>query len=353
MLSPSPLVRASGIHRRHFTQVLLGGALGASVVMAQSPGDLPKLTLLTNDSSALTHLPVLLAEHLGFFKAEGLSVDILDQASSAMSVESLSGGGLLAWSAPFDHVLAMPRHPGSWVSIMQTGRTPQLALGVNRKTPAFFKRMPDLAGRLVGVLELDSHARRCVDYAMVLAGGRPASVNFVALGGAPAAALALRNGSVDALCAPDPLMTLLEKKADIEVVRNWRAIKDSQRLFAGAMPGNCLIVSQAMLTQHPKICQALVFGVARAIKWLRTAGPTDLLRHMLDNPMFVDRAIYLNAVDNMRESFATDGVMSNDAAQTALRLRNVLEPQFKSARRELAPPYTNEFAMRARKRFSL
>jgi len=352
MLSPSPLVHVSGIHRRHFTQVLLGGALGASVVMAQSPGNLPKVTLLINDSSALTHLPVLLAEQLGYFKAEGVSVDILDQASIVMSVESLSGGGLLAWSAPFDHVLAMPRHPGSWVSIMKTGRTPQLALGVNRNTPVFFKRMPDLAGRRVGVFELDSHARRCVDYAMVLAGGSPASLNYLALG-APAAVLALRNGSLDAVCAPDPLMTLLEKKADIEVVRNWRAIKDSQRLFAGAMPGNCLIVSQAMLTQHPKICQALVFGVARAIKWLRTAGPTDLLRHMLDNPMYVDRAIYLNAVDNMRESFATDGVMSNDAAQTALRLRNVLEPQFKSARRELAPPYTNEFAIQARKRFAL
>ncbi len=350
--SASPLVHASGIHRRLFTQALLGGALGASVVMAQSPSDLSKVTLLINDSSALTHLPVLLAEHLGYFKAEGVSVDILDQASTVMSVESLSGGGLLAWSAPFDHVLAMPRHPGSWVSIMKTGRTPQLALGINRNTPAFFKRMPDLAGRRVGVLDLDSHARRCVDYAMVLAGGSPASLNYLALG-APAAALALRNGSLDAVCAPDPLMTLLEKKADIEVVRNWRAIKDSQRLFAGAMPGNCLIVSQAMLTQHPKICQSLVFGVARALKWLRTAGPTDLLRHMLDNPMFVDRAIYLNAVDNMREGFATDGVMSKEAAQTALRLRNVLEPQFKQARSELAPPYTNEFAMQARKRFAL
>jgi NitT/TauT family transport system substrate-binding protein len=351
-LSQSPVLCPRGMNRRYFTQALLGGALGVSVALAQAPTELPKLTLLVNDSSSLTHLPVLLAEHLGFFKAEGLSVDILDQASSAMSLASLSTGGLQAWSAPYDQVLVVPRKDFLGVSIMQIGRTPQLALGVSRKTMTTFKRIPDLAGRRVGVMELDSQARRCVDYAMVLAGDSPASVQYLAMGSASHAISALRNGTVDALCMQDPAMTLLEKKGDVDIVRNFRSAKETQRLFAGPMPGNCLIVSQAMVNKHPQVCQALVSGVSRALKWLRTAGPSDLLRNMIDNPILLDRAVYLNAVDNMRESFAMDGVMSTDAAQTALRLRNVLEPQFKAARNDLGPTYTNQFAVQAKKRFA-
>ncbi|NDC60891.1 MAG: hypothetical protein EBZ60_02555 [Betaproteobacteria bacterium] len=352
-LSLSPLQLPSGLSRRHFTQALLGGALGVSLAMAQTPTDLPKLTLLLNDSSALTHLPVLLAEQLGFFKAEGLTVDILDQASTAVTLELFASDGVQAWSAPYDQVLVMPRKSLIGLSIMQTGRTPQLALGVSRKSMPSFKRIPELSGRRVGVMELDSHARRCVDYAMVLAGDSPASVQYLAVGSASHAITALRNGALDALCMQDPLMTLLEKKGDIDIVRNFRAAKETQRLFAGPMPGNSLIVSQTMLSNHPQVCQALVSGVSRSLKWLRTAGPSDLLRNMTDNPILIDRAIYLNAVDNMRESYAMDGVMSTEAAQTALRLRDVLEPQYKALRKDMGPTYTNEFALKAKKRFAV
>jgi NitT/TauT family transport system substrate-binding protein len=259
---------------------------------------------------------------------------------------------LFVWSAPYDQLLHVPRKE-PWVAIMQTGRTPQLALGVSRKTMSHFKRLQDLHGRRMGVSALDSQARRCVDYAMVLSGDSPNELNHVAVGHASQAILALRNGQLDALCMPDPVMTLLERKGDLDIVRNFRSARESQRLFAGPMPGHSLMTTQDMVRKHPQACQALVFGVVRALKWLRTAGPSDLLSNMLDNPILLDRAIYLNAIDNMRESYSLDGMMTNEAAQTALRLRNVLEPQAKNLRRELGLTYTNEFAMQARKRFKV
>ena len=342
----------SGVTRRHWSLGLLAGALGLGTWagMAQASDDLPKLTLLVNDTSALNHLPVLLAEHLGFFKAEGLRVDILDQSSTAATLETLSDGGVYIWSAPYDQTLNPAAKHLSLMSLMQTGRTPQLALGVSPKSVFNFKRMQDLAGKRVGVMELDSQARRCVDYAMVLAGGNPSSLTHVAMGSNSYAIAALRNGTVDALCAPDPVMTLLQKKDDVDIVRNFRSAKDTQRLFAGPMPGNCLLASQPLVKKHPQLCQAVVTGVARSLKWLRTAGPSDLLGNMLENPILMDRAVYLSAVDNMRESFSMDGIMSTDAMQTAMRLRNVLEPQHAEWRKDLLSTYTNEFALKAQKR---
>ena len=346
---------SGGINRRRWFLGLLAGALGLGALAgsANANSDLPKLTLLVNDTSSLTHLPVLLAEHLGFFKDEGLRVDILDQSSSAVTLETLATGGVYIWSTPYDQLFNPAVKSLALVSLMQTGRTPQLALGVSRKSMANFKRMQDLAGKRIGVIELDSQARRCVDYAMVLAGGSPSSLNHVAMGSASHAISAMRNGTVDALCAPDPVMTLLEKKDDVDIVRNFRSAKDTQRLFAGPMPGHCLLAPQAFVKKQPQLCQAVVSGVARSLKWLRTAGPSDLLSQMLENPILLDRAVYLSAVDNMRESFSMDGLMFNDAVQTAFRLRNVLEPQQSEWRKELLSTYTNEFALKAQKRFKV
>jgi NitT/TauT family transport system substrate-binding protein len=344
-----------GISRRHWSLGLLAGALGLGGLASAyaATNDLPKLTLLVNDTSTLNHLPVLLAEHLGFFKAEGLSVDILDQTSSVVTQETMASGGVYVWSAPYDLLFSPAAQGLGLMSIMQIGRTPQLALGVSRKTLPNFKRMQDLAGKRIGVMELDSQARRCVDYAMVVGGGSPASLIHVGMGSASHAMTALRNGAVDALCGPDPLMTLLEKKDDIDIVRNFRSDKDTRRLFAGPVPGNCLIAPQSLVKKHPQLCQGVVSGVARSLKWLRTAGPSDLLGNMLDNPILLDRAVYLSAVDNMRESFSLDGLMSNEAVQAALRLRNVLEPQHAEGRKSLQASFTNEFALKAQKRFKV
>ena len=106
------------------------------------------------------------------------------------------------------------------------------------------------------------------------------------------------------------------------------------------------------MKKQPQLCQAVVSGVARSLKWLRTAGPSDLLSHMQDNPVLLDRALYLSAVDNTRESYSMDGLMSNDAIQAALRLRNVLEPQ-SDWRKDVVATYTNEFALKAQKRFKV
>ena len=188
--------KIGGLNRRRWSQGVLAGALGLNILSAAWADNTPtKLTLLLDDTSSMSHLPVLLAEQLGFFKAEGLTVDILEQSNPAFSLDTLFSGGLFVWSAPYDQLLQVPRK-APCVAIMQTGRTPQLALGVSRKTMPSFKRMQDLQGRRLGVSALDSQARRCIDYAMVLSGGSPSDLNHVAVGHASQAILALRQGNV-------------------------------------------------------------------------------------------------------------------------------------------------------------
>jgi len=344
------------VSRRVWTQALLA-TTAAMVLSPQSVGaeqaEKIRVHLLLDDVSSMLHLPVLLAQHLGYFKAEGLQVDVIEQSLSA-TTQALSPAPVLqVWSTPLVQSLQAARTADPLLSVVQTGRTPQLALGAPRRMLTGIKSLKELEGKKIGIMEAGSLAQLCVDYAVLLAGGNPKNINYVVLGNPLTAITMLRGGGIEFLCASDPLITMLEKKGEIESLRNFRSLKETQRAFGGLLPGNALLVPASLATKNPELCQSLVNAVVRAVKWLRTAGPSDLLGTMLDSTYLTDRAIYLNAVDNMRESYAIDGMLSNEAFALALRVCNTLDPASSAERKKNGSFYTNEFVLQAKKIFKV
>lgn len=344
------------VSRRVWTQCLLA----TSAAMVLSPQTLLaeqaekiRVHLLLDDVSSMQHLPVLLAQHLGYFKAEGLQVDVIEQSFAPSAQHSNSTSVLQVWSAPLVQSLQAARPSDPLLSVVQTGRTPQLALAAPRKMLTGMKSLKELEGKKIGIMEAGSLAQLCVDYAVLLAGGNPKNINYVVLGNPLTAITMLRGGGIEFICASDPLITMLEKKGEIESLRNFRSLKDTQRAFRGLLPGNALLVPALLATKNPELCQSLVNAVLRAVKWLRTAGPSDLLGNMLESTYLTDRAIYLNAVDNMRESYAIDGMLSTEAFALALRVCNTLDPASAVDRKKSGGFYTNEFVLQAKKRFKV
>ena len=333
------------------TSALLAATLSPVSAQAQTI-DKTKLTMVLDDSASLIHLPVLLALHLGYFKAEGLQMDVVEQPLLP-DAQRHAPAGLLVRSAPLIYGLQSSDMEDPWVAVAQTSRTPQFAIAVTKKALPGFKSVRDIEGRKVGLMETGSLAQYCVDHTLMLAGGDPKTIHYVSLGNPQTAMNQLRSGAIDLMCISDPLLTLLEKKGDLELLRSFRSLKGTQRVFGGLMPGNSLLVPASLVRKQPQVCQALVNGVVRANKWLRTAGPSDLLNTMLDSSYLTDRAIYLNAVDNMRESYSVDGALSADAFALAIKLCKAVIPQWGQGGRRLNNAYTNEFVLQAKKRFKV
>lgn len=313
----------------------------------------PRVTLLLDDRSSLSHLPLLLAEQLGFFKAEGIEVEMLEQANHVAGASALSITNPDVLCIPYENALLFKAKGIHMVSLAQIARTPQWVLGVSNKNVPSYKSLADLRGKRMGLIDAEGSAQRCLNFILLRAGMKPSQLNWVNLNSSVHAMVALRNGQVDALFAADPLMTALEKKDDVTVVTNLRTLKQTQRIFSGPLPGNSLLVSQAFAQQHPQTCQALVAAVVRSLKWLRTAGPSDLLRTMVDNPVLPDRLVYLNAIDNVRESFSLDGWLSTEAQQASVRMLGMLDPSWASANVAWQNTARNDFVRQAKQRFRI
>jgi NitT/TauT family transport system substrate-binding protein len=329
----------------------------ACMVLAPSQvraaGDKFHLTLALDDKASLSHLPLFLAEQLGFFAAEGLVVDLVEQPSQSQAIAGLTHGSINVLCAPYENALLLQHRGFDAVSVVQIARTPQWVLGVSNKNVPNFRKLADLRGKRIGMIDPEGSAHRCLSMSLLRAGIPPNEINAVYIQSSVHALVAMRSGAVDALFASDPLMTALEKKDEVTVVSNFRTLKQTQRVFGGLLPGNGLIASRAMVEKNSQVFQSLVAAVMRSLKWLRTAGPSDLLRYLVDNPVLPDRLVYLNAVDNLRESFSRDGWLSNEAQQVSIRMLGLLDPSFNSRSKEWQSTVHNDFVKVAKQRLRM
>jgi NitT/TauT family transport system substrate-binding protein len=176
-------------------------------------------------------------------------------------------------------------------------------------------------------------------------------VSYVGVGTASGALAALRSGQIDAMSNTDPVMTMLEQKGDVKIVSDTRTLKGTQEVFGGPMPAACFYVPASFVKANPNTCQALANAIVHSLKWLQTAGPSDIIKTVPESYLLGDRALYLASFSKVREAIAVDGIMPDDGAKTALRALASFEPDIKPQKIDLSRTYTNEFARRAKDKY--
>lgn len=267
----------------------------------------------------------------------------------------------------FDHTLSLQTRKQYYQSFVQLARTPQLVLGVSTRQAATYRTAADLRGKKIGLpasgISASTLANLLSNRVLERAGLSAADVSYVSFDNLQAVLLAFRQGQIDALCHTDPVMTMLEQKGDIKVICDTRTLKATLDWFGGPMPAACLYARLDFVQNHPNTCQALTNGIVRALKWLQTAGPSDLIKAVPEAHFQGDRAAYLASFNKLREAISPDGVLPAEAAQTAWRvLGNVLNPSstepagvaaVTAPKIILTRAYTNTYALRAKAYFKV
>ena len=205
-------------------------------------------------------------------------------------------------------------------------RAPQIAFGVSTRAFAASARVADLKGRKIAVAAPGSSAQLVTALVLARAGLTLQDVHLVETGGVGTALQAVRSGGADAIAHTEPVITMLEQKGDIRIVSDTRSLKGSQDVFGGAMPSTCLFAPAQSVQNHANTMQALTNAVVHALKWLQTAGPSDLIKVVPESYLLGDRGLYLTSFSKIRESIALDGLIADDGAKTALRVLASLDP---------------------------
>ena len=330
---------------------LVAAAVAAPVLRAQQKLERTSIAMSVGGKAAFYYLPLTIAEQLGYFRAEGLDVEISDFAGGARALQAVVGGSADVCSGAFEHTINLQSKNQFFQAFVLQGRAPQIAIGISNKTLPDYKALADLRGRKIGVSAPGSSTNMVANLVLSRAGIPAGDVSFIGVGTAAGALAALRSGQIDAMSNTDPVMTMLEQKGDVRIVSDTRTLKGTQDVFGGAMPAACLYAPLEFIRKNPNTTQALANAIVRSLKWLQTAGPSDIIKTVPESYLLGDRALYLASFSKVREAISPNGLVPDEGPKTALRALASFDPSVKADKIDLEKIYTNDFASKAKDKY--
>jgi len=311
----------------------------------------PKVSIAVGGKNLFYYLPLTIAEQLGYFKDEGLQVEISDFAGGSKALQALVGGSADVVSGAYEHTINMQAKGQHITAFVLQGRAPQIVFGVSTKTLPNYKSIADLKGKKIGVTAPGSSTNMMADFVLAKGGLKPTDVSFVGVGAAAGALSALRSGQIDAISNLDPVITMLEQSNDIKVISDTRTLKDTNAIFGGPMPAGSLYTTEEFLKKYPNTAQALTNAMVRALKWLQHAGPSDIIKVVPENYLLGDRALYLQAFMKVREAISLDGSFPEAGPKTALKTLQAFDTRLAETKIDLSKTFTNEFVKKANAKY--
>jgi NitT/TauT family transport system substrate-binding protein len=310
-----------------------------------------KVTIAVGGKNLLYYLPLTVAEQKGFFKDEGLDVEIVDFAGGARALQAVVGGSADVVSGAFEHNINMQAKGQPMKAFVLQGRAPQIVLAVSTKTMPNFASVADLKGKKIGVTAPGSSTNIMSNFVLAKSGLKPADVSYVGVGASQGAVAALRSGQIDAISNLDPVMTILARSNDIRIISDTRDVAEADKVFGGPMPAATLYAPVAFIEKNPNTVQALTNAIVRANKWIQQAGPSDIVKTVPESYLLGDRAVYIDAFLKAKPALSPDGMIPEAGPATALRALQSVDPAMANAKIDLKAVYTNDFVKKANAKY--
>ena len=337
-----------------FTRRQFISAAVASAAFAAAPAVFAaprKVRIAVGGKALYYYLPLSVAERLGYFKDEGVNVEIIDFQGGSKSLQAVVGGSADIVSGAFEHTISMQTRGQAMRAFVLQGRAPQVVFAVNKRTMPDYKTLSDLKGKKIGVTAPGSSSQVLANFVLAQGGVKPSDVAFIGVGAASAAVAAIRSGQIDAFANLDPVVAQLQQDDLLKIVADTRVVEESDAIFGGPMVAGCLYAPTRYITKNPEIIQGLTNAVVRADKWLAKATAEELTATVPESYFLGNKAIYIDGFLKNRPALSKDGIVPDGAPAISLKALQSVNPKMAGFKVDLDAVYTNKFAIEANKRY--
>jgi NitT/TauT family transport system substrate-binding protein len=180
-------------------------------------------------------------------------------------------------------------------------------------------------------------------------GLKPNDVSVIGVGVSAGAVAAVRNGQIDAISNPDPVITELQRAGDVVIAVDARTEQDIKSVYGGFYPNTCVHAFPDFVSKNPRTAQAVVNGIVHAERWLRTATPDQIMAKLPERVTGKNRDLYKAVIAANVGMMSPDGVIRDDEAMTVFRVMSEIQPSL--AKIDPKKTYDNRLAQRAAEKF--
>lgn len=320
---------------------------GNSSSSASDSGGGGKVKIMVGGLDKVIYLPAMLTQRLGYFKAEGVDVQLLTEPAGVQATTALVSGDVQGVVGFYDHTLDLQVKGKQVESVVQFAQAPGEVEVVSNKAAAELKSAKDFKGKKLGVTGLGSSTDFLTKYLAVHSGVQTSEFTSVAVGAGQTFTSALQQGSIQGGMTTDPTVAQILDKKIGKVLIDMRTPEGSKAALGGLYPSSSLYMNTDWVNSHKDTVQKLANAFVKTLKWMSTHTPEQIAAKMPSDYAQGGSALYAQSIKTTLPMFTQDGVMPADGPATVERVLKSFNPNLKNASVDLDKTYTTEFVKKA------
>jgi NitT/TauT family transport system substrate-binding protein len=291
---------------------------------------------------AIAFVPVRVAEGLGYFRQEGIAVEMSYVAGGAKAIEALLGGSVDVAAGSISDAVAIAAEGRHVRAILVLYARPTVAVAVAPARNGAIRSVRDLKGHTVGVSAPGSASHQVLNFLLHENGLSPEDVSTVSVGMSATSVAALEHGTVDAAVLVGSAITLFEGR---QPTARLLADTRTRQLFGSeTFPSLSLLTEDRWLAKNSDAARRLVRAVRRGMQWLRDQPPERVRDMIPQGARMTTPGADVKAIREAQDALSPDGLTTPAAVKVVETFVAASDSKVKAAHLDLSRIYTNEFA---------
>jgi NitT/TauT family transport system substrate-binding protein len=321
-------------------------AMAMALMLTSSAFAADKVSIIVGGYEKIIYLPAKLTERLGYFKDEGLDVELLNESAGVDAENEMLAGAVQGVVGFYDHCVDLQTKGKIVESVVQFSHAPGEVELVSNKHPEI-RSMADLRGKNLGVTGLGSSTNFLTQYLMVRAGVPLSEFTTVPVGAGTTFIAAIQQDKIQAGMTTNPTVARLLKTNEARVLVDLRTAEKTREALGGPYPAASLYMPTEWVESHKDVAQKLANAFVRTLRFINTHSAAEIAAQMPADFYVGDKDGYIKALADDKAMFTADGVMPADGPKTVLAVLSGFSKNVKGKTVDLSKTFTTEFVRKA------
>jgi NitT/TauT family transport system substrate-binding protein len=270
----------------------LVAGLFAAPAAAQTP-----IKIMVGGIDKQIYLPAKLAAQLGFFKEQGLDVELFNSTSGSQA--------------------AKLKDPANW------------------------------KGQALGVTGLGSATDFLTRALAAKAGLKVQDYSLVPVGAGDTFLASMQQGKIVSGMTTEPTVARAIKNGTAKVGIDLRSPETTRAALGGDYPAACLYMDRAWMEANKETAQKVVNVFVKTLKWMNSHSPEEIAAQMPKDYYAGELDLYVQGLKEGKAQYSPDGMMPAGAPESVLKVLTSFSPNLQGKTIDLAKTYTTDFVVKA------
>jgi NitT/TauT family transport system substrate-binding protein len=328
--------------------LLLAAAItAASVLLPAAASAQTAVKIMVGGIDKQIYLPAKLAAQLGYFKEQGLDVELFNSTSGSQAATALLAREVQGVVGFYDHTIDLQSKGKFITSVVQFSVAPGEIVLVKAAEADKLKDPANWKGQALGVTGLGSATDFLMRALGAKAGLKMQDYTLVPVGAGDTFLAAMQQGKITAGMTTEPTVQRALKAGTAKVAIDLRTPETTRAALGGDYPAACLYMDRAWMEANKETAQKVVNALVKTLKWMHSHSPEEIAAKMPKDYYAGELELYVQGLKEGKAQYSADGMMPEGAPESVLKVLSSFSPNVQGKTIDLTKTFTRDFVVKA------